>query len=169
MFHGIAWCRDNRLPQPSYNILSDRRGKRTAWSCTVTLKNGTSGFLVSKFLLDWQTRCPCLSWALHSTEYNSVRAYCAHGVLSMYHLFPYSLVERLTSDLLTPTMKGQTASALYWYDGQFVNGAKEDAAEQACRQIGIDSPIMEHAGPNMSGITNGSGHSMGRVEGWGAR
>ncbi|KAK6366190.1 uncharacterized protein PV06_00666 [Exophiala oligosperma] len=61
-------CRRLRLPAPVFNIVSDRRGGRTAWSATVTVQ-------------------------------------------------------------------GQNLSARYWYDGQFLNNAKEDAAEVACTRL----------------------------------
>lgn len=56
------------MPAPVYNIVSDRRGGRTAWSATVTVRD-------------------------------------------------------------------KNLAARYWYDGQFLNNAKEDAAEVACTQI----------------------------------
>lgn len=34
------FCTRTSRPFPSYNIVSDRRGKRTAWSCTVSVSNG---------------------------------------------------------------------------------------------------------------------------------
>ena len=36
-----AFCSGTSRPSPNYNIVSDRRGKRTAWSCTVDVPNGT--------------------------------------------------------------------------------------------------------------------------------
>ena len=51
-------------------------------------------------------------------------------------------------------------SALYWYDGQYVNGAKEDAAEQAYRLIG---------GNGSSVVSTSNGKGQGRVESWGTR
>ena len=64
---------------------------------------------------------------------------------------------------------GQTASALYWYDGQYVNGAKEDAAEQACRLLGIDAASNGHAASKSNGLSTVNGYSKGRMEGWGTR
>ncbi|MCJ1277315.1 hypothetical protein MMC21_005127 [Puttea exsequens] len=61
-------CRVRHIPLPAYNVLSDRRGKRTAWSCTVSVS-------------------------------------------------------------------GQNVPARYWYDGQYVNTAKEDAAEAALQKL----------------------------------
>jgi len=63
-----AECRAKRIPTPIFNIVSDRRGGRTAWSATVTVQ-------------------------------------------------------------------GQNLAARYWYDGQFLNNAKEDAAEVACTKL----------------------------------
>lgn len=80
-------CQSRRLPLPAYNVLSDRRGKRTAWSCTVSVS-------------------------------------------------------------------GQNVPARYWYDGQYVNTAKEDAAEAALQKL--------------QGKSGGGGVSeRGRVVGWG--
>ncbi|KAI9865784.1 MAG: hypothetical protein M1824_000044 [Vezdaea acicularis] len=65
-------CRDSRMHAPVWNIVSDRRGGRTAWSSTVTIN-------------------------------------------------------------------GQNIAARYWYDGQYVNNAKEDAAEVALQQLRVIS------------------------------
>jgi len=35
----------------------------------------------------------------------------------------------------TVTIQGQNVAARYWYDGQFLNNAKEDAAEVACTKL----------------------------------
>ncbi|KAK5062623.1 hypothetical protein LTR84_004696 [Exophiala bonariae] len=64
----VAECRKMRIPAPVFNIVSDRRGGRTAWSATVTIQ-------------------------------------------------------------------GQNLAARYWYDGQYLNNAKEDAAEVACTKL----------------------------------
>lgn len=61
-------CRCTKLSPPVFNIVSDRRGGRTAWSSTVTVQ-------------------------------------------------------------------GQNIAARYWYDGQFINNAKEDAAEVALKLL----------------------------------
>ncbi|KAM0708597.1 hypothetical protein Q7P35_005249 [Cladosporium inversicolor] len=68
----ITYCRQvsPRTPlSPNYQIISDRRGGRTAWSCTVTVGS-------------------------------------------------------------------QTVHARFWYDGQYVNNAREDAAERALQCFG---------------------------------
>ena len=80
-------CQSRRLALPAYNVLSDRRGKRTAWSCTVSVS-------------------------------------------------------------------GQNVPARYWYDGQYVNTAKEDAAEAALQKL---------AGKSGGGV---SPSDRGRVVGW---
>jgi len=74
-------CREAQLHPPVFNILSDKRGGRTAWSSTVTLQ-------------------------------------------------------------------GQTIQARYWYDGQYVNNAKEDAAEVALKHLNgaPNSPVMHRQG-----------------------
>jgi hypothetical protein len=35
------------------------------------------------------------------------------------------------------TIEGQTISARYWYDGQYVENAREDAAEVALQRLGV--------------------------------
>lgn len=35
----------------------------------------------------------------------------------------------------TVTIQGQNLAARYWYDGQYLNNAKEDAAEVACTKL----------------------------------
>ncbi|KAK4972585.1 hypothetical protein LTR66_011280 [Elasticomyces elasticus] len=62
-------CKTTGMRPPVWNILSDRRGGRTAWSSTVQVG-------------------------------------------------------------------GQFIPARYWYDGQYVNNAKEDAAEVALQRLG---------------------------------
>ncbi|CAH0052850.1 unnamed protein product [Clonostachys solani] len=71
MSGGMSWqdrleecCREAQIPQPVFQMFSDRRGGRTAWS--------------SKVVID-----------------------------------------------------GQCHSARYWYDGRYLNNAKEDVAEVA--------------------------------------
>ena len=85
----VDHCAARRLPAPSYNVLSDRRGKRTAWSCTVSVS-------------------------------------------------------------------GQIVPAKYWYDGQYVNTAKEDAAEAALQKL------QGRASSNGLGTAQ-----QGRIVGWG--
>ncbi|KAI9806038.1 MAG: hypothetical protein M1833_004445 [Piccolia ochrophora] len=54
---------------------------------------------------------------------------------------PYSWQERLqggrTAWSSTVTIEGQSIAARYWYDGQYVNNAKEDAAEVALQQLRV--------------------------------
>jgi len=88
-------CQARRIPLPSYSVVSDRRGKRTAWSCTVNVG-------------------------------------------------------------------GQNIPARYWYDGQYVNTAKEDAAEAALKKLVGSSNGVQ--GPSNGG--QGLSHP-GRVVGWG--
>ncbi|RFU31645.1 hypothetical protein B7463_g4669, partial [Scytalidium lignicola] len=66
-------CRDAHIHPPVFQIVSDRRGGRTAWSSTVTIQ-------------------------------------------------------------------GQSIAARYWYDGQYVNNAKEDAAEVALKHLNSSAP-----------------------------
>ena len=89
----LEHCQNRRIPLPSYNVLSDRRGKRTAWSCTVSVG-------------------------------------------------------------------GQNIPARYWYDGQYVNTAKEDAAEAALKKL-VGS-VAQGPSCGSQGLSQ-----QGRVLGWG--
>ena len=57
-----AFCSGTSRPSPNYNIVSDRRGKRTAWSCTVDVPNGTQLSILqissSSLLLDRTQQIP---------------------------------------------------------------------------------------------------------------
>ncbi|CAK1363806.1 hypothetical protein CB0940_04192 [Cercospora beticola] len=66
----ISFCRQQGVRSPNFQIVSDRRGGRTAWSCVVTVQ-------------------------------------------------------------------GTPISARFWYDGQYVNNAREDAAERALQMLGV--------------------------------
>ncbi|MCJ1267588.1 hypothetical protein MMC22_007473 [Lobaria immixta] len=88
-------CRRSQLQTPIFNIVSDRRGGRTAWSSTVTI--------------------------------------------SGHHI----------------------VQARYWYDGQYVNNAKEDAAEVALQQL------TGGAGGGSAGMMGGMG--MAQSGGWRGR
>jgi len=56
----------------------------------------------------------------------------------------------------TVTVQNQNIAARYWYDGQFLNNAKEDAAEVACTRLRNPS-ITQAQGPqyNQSGYGRG--------------
>ncbi|KAH0837233.1 hypothetical protein FOPE_04870 [Fonsecaea pedrosoi] len=43
--------------------------------------------------------------------------------------------EELAAWSATVTIQGQNLAARYWYDGQYLNNAKEDAAEVACTKL----------------------------------
>jgi len=54
-------------------------------------------------------------------------------------------------------IEGHEIAARYWYDGQYVNNAKEDAAEVALQQLQvIQSPINSppHRARTLSGSFN---------------
>ncbi|TKA31300.1 hypothetical protein B0A50_02145 [Salinomyces thailandicus] len=70
------FCRSNGLRAPAWQVVSDRRGGRTAWSCTVQVAGAHIG-------------------------------------------------------------------ARYWYDGQYVNNAREDAAEVALQRFGQQIPTPQ--------------------------
>lgn len=55
----------------------------------------------------------------------------------------------------TVTINGQNVAARYWYDGQYLNNAKEDAAEVACTKL---------RNPALSSSTSRGGSSGG--SGW---
>ncbi|KFX87360.1 hypothetical protein O988_03004 [Pseudogymnoascus sp. VKM F-3808] len=48
----------------------------------------------------------------------------------------------------TVTVSGQSIAARYWYDGQYLNNAKEDAAEVALKALGNSSPTSPTQGRN---------------------
>jgi len=91
----IEYCRSKGIQAPTFNIVSDRRGGRTAWSATVTIQ-------------------------------------------------------------------GNNVAARYWYDGQFINNAKEDAAEVAMMRL--NHPRA--ASTTTQSYSGGGAGSNGR---WGAR
>ena len=104
---GADHCRRTQLHPPVFNILSDRRGGRTAWSCTVTIPG-----------------------------------------------------QRLVQ-------------ARFWYDGQYVSNAKEDAAEVALQQLTGGGPSMAPRGGS-NGIMGGMGMDGGmgggpQGRGWSGR
>jgi hypothetical protein len=72
-------CREAQIHPPVFQIMSDRRGGRTAWSSIVTVQ-------------------------------------------------------------------GQNIQARFWYDGQHVNNAKEDAAEVALKHLSTNSPSSSSQG-----------------------
>ncbi|KAF7198580.1 hypothetical protein HII31_00319 [Pseudocercospora fuligena] len=67
----INFCRSQGIRTPNFQIVSDRRGGRTAWSCVVSVAGAGS--------------------------------------------FP----------------------ARFWYDGTYINNAREDAAEKALQMLGV--------------------------------
>ncbi|CZT19530.1 uncharacterized protein RCC_05381 [Ramularia collo-cygni] len=67
------FCRSQGFRSPNYQVLSDRRGGRTAWSCVVTVQ-------------------------------------------------------------------GNQFPARFWYDGQYVHNAREDAAEKALQALVVSTP-----------------------------
>jgi hypothetical protein len=57
----------------------------------------------------------------------------------------------------TVTIQGQNIAARYWYDGQYINNAKEDAAEVALMQL------RQPQSPTMYQQTySGQGYGRGR-------
>lgn len=58
----------------------------------------------------------------------------------------------------TVTVQGQNVAARYWYDGQFINNAKEDAAEVALMRLNQQprSPTGQLA-PQPNGFGRGVG------------
>jgi len=89
----LEYCRVKGISTPTFNIVSDRRGGRTAWSATVTIQ-------------------------------------------------------------------GANVAARYWYDGQFINNAKEDAAEVAMMRLNHPRAATATAQNYQGGSSNGR---------WGAR
>jgi len=89
----LEYCRLKGISTPTFNIVSDRRGGRTAWSATVTIQ-------------------------------------------------------------------GTNVAARYWYDGQFINNAKEDAAEVAMMRLNYPRAATTTSQSYQGGSANGR---------WGAR
>jgi len=57
---------------------------------------------------------------------------------------------------------GQHVPARYWYDGQYVNNAKEDAAEVALQAFGV---LAKPMGPNPMHLQNQQRSHMGAING----
>jgi len=89
------YCRTKGIAAPTFNIVSDRRGGRTAWSATVTIN-------------------------------------------------------------------GNNVAARYWYDGQYINNAKEDAAEVAMMRLNHPRAANTTTQNFQAGGASGNGR-------WGAR
>ena len=59
----------------------------------------------------------------------------------------------------TVTIQGENLAARYWYDGQFLNNAKEDAAEVACTRLRNPSITQSAQSPQyVSKSYSGRGH-----------
>lgn len=59
----------------------------------------------------------------------------------------------------------QVIQARYWYDGQYVNNAKEDAAEVALQQLMMSGASLGGGGGGGGGGARGGGNmGMGRGE-----
>lgn len=89
-------CRRSQLQPPIFNIVSDRRGGRTAWSSTVTISGN--------------------------------------------HIIP----------------------ARFWYDGQYVNNAKEDAAEVALQKLTGAAGMPMTVNGGIGTVEQGRGWAGGR-------
>ena len=62
-------------------------------------------------------------------------------------------------------MQGRTYSARFWYDGQQLNNAKNDAAEVACMEM---NRVHCTAANYQSSPTNtSSGYGYSQSQGWG--
>lgn len=57
---------------------------------------------------------------------------------------------------------GQHVVARYWYDGQYVNNAREDAAEVALQHFGV---IAKPVGPNPMHLQNQQRGYLGVING----
>lgn len=57
----------------------------------------------------------------------------------------------------TVTVQGRNIAARYWYDGQFINNAKEDAAEVALMQFAqqTTSTVSQQAFQGQAGYARG--------------
>ncbi len=62
----------------------------------------------------------------------------------------------------TVTVQGQNIAARYWYDGQFINNAKEDAAEVALRHLRSPALTQHQAySPSPSSFQGQGGYGHG--------
>jgi len=61
----------------------------------------------------------------------------------------------------TVTVQGQNIAARYWYDGQYINNAKEDAAEVALMQLNAQSRSPTAYPGQLFPQHNGYGRPMG--------
>lgn len=61
----------------------------------------------------------------------------------------------------TVTVQSQNLAARYWYDGQYLNNAKEDAAEVACTKLRNPS-ITQTQSTTPQFITTGTGRGQFR-------
>ncbi|KAF9892342.1 hypothetical protein FE257_002119 [Aspergillus nanangensis] len=97
------YCRRAKLQAPVFNIVSERRGGRTAWSSIVTIE-------------------------------------------------------------------GRNISARYWYDGQYVHNAKEDAAEVALKQLNpVAATTLATTYPGQLFPQTTPGYGRGNGRGMGGR
>lgn len=55
----------------------------------------------------------------------------------------------------TVTVQGRNIAARYWYDGQFINNAKEDAAEVALMQFAQQTSPTQQAFQSQAGYARG--------------
>ncbi|KAJ5788440.1 hypothetical protein N7457_003430 [Penicillium paradoxum] len=99
-------CTRTKQPPPVFNIVSDRRGTYPDF----------------RPLPSPPPRYPS------STVFSSYRPRMAND--------PYlGIAGGRTAWSSTVTVQGQSIAARYWYDGQFINNAKEDAAEVALKTL----------------------------------
>jgi hypothetical protein len=52
-------------------------------------------------------------------------------------------------------VQGRNIAARYWYDGQFINNAKEDAAEVALMQFAQQTITTQQNFPGQAGYARG--------------
>ncbi|CAG8041457.1 unnamed protein product [Penicillium olsonii] len=114
-------CRSTKMNPPVFNIVSDRRD----WMIPVL------SFPSQSADTQVRSRCPTVCF-----ECLACRHCRRSGVLQKSREKNAPALSRgRTAWSSTVTVQGQNIAARYWYDGQYINNAKEDAAEVALKTL----------------------------------
>ncbi|KAK5006343.1 hypothetical protein LTR39_005686 [Cryomyces antarcticus] len=108
-------CRATHMRPPIWNIVSDRRGKPRLSPSAFVPKHNTPRVIPSYTTLPHRTS-PTVPTPTTTDALTSLGGRTAWSSTVM--------------------VQGQYIPARYWYDGQYVNNAKEDAAEVALQKLG---------------------------------
>ncbi|KAJ5731126.1 uncharacterized protein N7483_005634 [Penicillium malachiteum] len=128
----VYHCRRAKLAPPVFNIVSDRRGT----------------YPISVFLPAYTFLLPPFVISLHNPFITPLYLlfYPSHGCLGFFSSGIYALsISTIIACLgitggrtawsSTVSVHGRNIAARYWYDGQYINNAKEDAAEVALQLL----------------------------------